>query len=103
MQELTEKAMKVLNNDDVEDEDFHEEELLVETDKASQLKFLLGELIEVFSVAQCLRHQLKYKSFELVNKLYQHASAYYEEDIEFEEPITVKHFSQIVSAAMPDQ
>ncbi len=47
-------------------------------------RFLLGELIEVFSVVECLKFQLKFKSFELINKLYQHASEYYGEEITFE-------------------
>jgi|JI9StandDraft_1071089.scaffolds.fasta_scaffold325822_2 hypothetical protein len=45
---------------------------------------------------------LKFKSFELINKLYENASSFYEEEIVFEEPLMVKHMSQIVAAALPE-
>lgn len=41
------------------------------------MRYLLGEMMEVFSVEECLKFNLKFKSFELLNKLYENASTYY--------------------------
>lgn len=62
VEELTQKALKVLNNDLDFDEPRNEEEVL-EEDKVSQMRYLLGEMMEVFSVEECLKFNLKFKSF----------------------------------------
>ena len=54
-------------------------------------------------MSECLRYHLKFKSFELLNKLYAVASEYYGEEIVFKEPLTVKYMSQIVEAVLPEE
>ncbi len=59
--------------------------------------------MEIFAVEEGLKFSLKFRSYELLTLLYQHASLYYGEEIAVEEPLQLRHLSQIVRAALPEE
>lgn len=53
-------------------------------------------------MAEVSKHHLKYKSYEIIHKLYENASKYYQEDLQFEGTLLLTHMAQVVKAALPD-
>ena len=64
------------------------------------LKYMMEELIELFSIGEVIKYQLRYRSYEILTKIYSQASNYYNEKIQLEEPIKAYTFSLALKAIL---
>ena len=46
------------------------------------LKYMIEELIDLFAIGEVIKYQLRYRSYEILTKIYAEASDYYGERIE---------------------
>jgi hypothetical protein len=45
------------------------------------LKYMIEELIDLFAIGEVIKYQLRYRSYEILTKIYAEASDYYGERI----------------------